>query len=812
MSNMRHESTGLGWLHHLPGELRYAARRLVRDAPFSLLAVVILGTALGANAALFAFLSGYFLKPLPIARVSDHVEVRARDATGALRSSWDLVEVDHVRSAGAAVLEHVYGAAERRAVAVPVGGAEPVSAFGAVVTNEYFTLLQPRLAMGRIPWMPDGADRSLTAVVLSDAGWRRLAGARSDALGQPIRIDGAFFEIAGVMAPEVTGLEPIVPDFWLAAGAYERALASDRRPRLQYCLGGLVRSGVARSMVADALTPILTSLPPVPAEPPLAAAVVLDRPTLLRERMELVPLAVILLAAFALMTLVASANLSGLYLARAAARTRDVALRVALGASRMRVIRPLLFESLILAGLGGVAGCLIAAWTVELLHGHVFSLVTTSGLTVPPVQVDWRVLAYVMGLAVVIGAASTLTPAFAAIALQPATHPALGGSLLRGDARHHRTLRGLVIAQAAISVALLVAAGMVVKNASNAGRADTGYDLAPLVDLAFERATPAFIERLTMNPHVDSASTVANTPLAGQAPKISVGVDGQQMRVGHNVVDHRFFDVTGIAIRRGRDFLSTDAAPGVRRVVVSEATARALWPGVDPVGRLVEIDEARSDRTSPERYEVIGVAADAISGFFFEGRESPMVYLTAPVASPRTTETIVRVRLDVGAALQSLRAQCHAYDPASMCNPMTLQALLDRQQVPFVIAAQVASGLGLITLVLACLGLYGLVSYTVVQRTRDIGVRMALGAARRAVLLDVLRGAAGRMMFGAALGLPACVGLLALLESRVSLFDTVDLRVYALAPAILVGAGVLAALIPARRAASVDPLVALRHE
>jgi hypothetical protein len=402
-------------------------------------------------------------------------------------------------------------------------------------------------------------------------------------------------------------------------------------------------------------------------------------------------------------------------------------------------------------------------------------------------------------------------PALAAVALQPDARAALAGGPLRGERRPHRALDLLVVGQAATSVALLVAAGTVVENAGRARRAEPGYALAPLVDLAFEHPSPQLVERLLADPRVESATTVAQTPLAGQAARIDVEVEGRRQRLAHNLVDHRFFAVTGIPIRRGRGFLPGDGAPEVRRAVVSESAAGRLWPGADPVGETIDVDEDGGE-AAPARYEVVGVAADALSGWFFEGREVPMVYLAAPVASPLTAETIVRRRGGEAGALAGLRALCQAHDPAATCTPTPLQSLLDRQRVPFVVAAQVASALGLTSLALACLGLYGLVGFLVVRQTREIGVRMALGATRRGVLLGVLGAAARRMALGTALGLPVCLAALALLESRLTLLDTFHPGVFVLAPAALVAAGVVAALLPARRAASVDPLVALRHD
>ena len=331
------------------------------------------------------------------------------------------------------------------------------------------------------------------------------------------------------------------------------------------------------------------------------------------------------------------------------------------------------------------------------------------------------------------------------------------------------------------------------------------------MDLGFERLTPARVEQFLLDPRVAAATTVSDTPMAGQSPRVTVKVGGHTQRLRHNTVDHRFFETLRIPILRGRPFDRSDGADGAGRVVVSASAARLLWAGRDPVGQHVDLDLSETEVPRWERHEVVGVAADALAGFFFEGREAPMLYLPAPVASTRTQQLVARVPggSPTGA---DLRALCQAYDPDALCRPMTLRALLDRQQVPFTVAAQIASGLGGVTLVLACIGLYGLVSFSVVRQTRDIGIRMALGATQRSVLAGVLRGAGRRMLWGAAFGLPAAGALLALLEWRVPMIETFDPGVFVLVPTLLLAAGVATALVPARRAARVDPIVALRRD
>ena len=806
-SNRTHGIRGTTRLEQLTGEARTVVRGLRRDVWFSVGIIATVGTALAANAALVTFLNGYFWKPLPIPRVADHVEIAGRDAAGRVNGAWASAHASRIVEGAAPVLEQVYAVAERRAAVVPPGGKEPQPAVGAVVTREYFALVEPHLAIGRLPFAPAGGGEDAAGIVLSDAGWRRLAASRRDVVGEVIRIDDAFFTVTGVMTPSVIGLEPITPDFWILANTYELAVGPLDHG---YVVGGLLRSGITASAASEAMTTVVRSLPSLErAAPPKAAAVVLPRTTLTRERTELAPLILTLLVAFALMTLVACANLSGIYHARVAGRTSDFSIRFALGASRGRIVRQVLLEGVVLACIGGMLACAGAWLTVDRLQGHVFSMVIQAGLTMAPVTVDGVVCLYTMLLAVAVGAVCALTPALAALSAQPGA-PGEGG-LVRGGGRSHRTLQRLVVAQAGISLTLLLAAGIVVKNATRAQQVEIGYDLAPLVDLGFERLTPARVEQFLLDPRVADATTVSETPLAGQLPRVTVRVNGHSQRLRHNVVDHRFFETLRIPILGGRAFVPADAAEGVRRVVVSASAARLLWPGQDPVGRDVDLDVSETEMPRWERHEVVGVAADALGGFFFEGREVPTLYLPAPVASARTQQLVARV--PGGSATRAdLRALCRAYDPDALCRPMTVRALLDRQQVPFTVAAEIASSLGGVTLVLACIGLYGLVSFSVVRQTRDIGIRMALGATQRGVLADILRGAGRRMLHGAAFGLPAAGALLALLEWQVPMIETFDPVVFVLVPALLLAAGVATALVPARRAARVDPIVALRRD
>ena len=769
------------------------------------------GTALAANAALVAFLNGYFWKPLPMARAADHVEIAGRDAAGRINSAWASSHALRLKEGAAPVLEQAYAVAERRAAVVPSGGTEPQPAVGAVATREYFALVEPRLAIGRLPFASASGGEDAAGIVLSDAGWRRLAANRPDVVGQAIRIDDAFFTVTGVMMPSVTGLEPITPDFWVLADTYESMVGPLDHG---YVVGGLLRRGVTASAASEAMTGVVRSLPSLDrAAPPRTAALVLPRTTLDQGAGRAGP------AHPHPARGLCPDDARGLrepvrHLPRPRRRPRRATSPSASPLARRaaRVVRQVLLESVTLAVHRRRAR----------LRGRVADGRSPAGPRVlggPPGRPDdgagerrLECRACTPWSSRWPSAASARSRRHWRHSRRIPAHRADGRPGARRRAARIGRSSASSLPRQAISLTLLLAAGIVVKNATRAREVETGYDLAPLVDLGFERLTPA-----------TRGAVPARSPRRGGHDRVRHAVGGtvapggreggrHTQRLAHNVVDHRFFETLRIPILRGRAFDPSDGADGVRHVVVSASAARLLWSDQNPVGQHVDLDLSETEVPRWERHEVVGVAADALAGFFFEGRETPDA-LPARARSPRRapSNSSPACRAAARPAPTSARSAGRT-TRTPLCRPMTLRALLDRQQVPFTVAAEIASGLGGVTLVLACIGLYGLVSFSVVRQTRDIGIRMALGATQRSVLVDVLRGAGRRMLQGAAFGLPAAAALLALLEWQVPMIETFDPAVFLLVPTLLLAAGVITALVPARRASRVDPIVALRRD
>jgi predicted permease len=809
------QAVGLRVADELSADLRYAWRGLRRDRGFTAIAVTVLGLTIGANTALFTFLHAFFLKPLPIAAADRHVEL-SRQTPAISSAGWSLEEIEVMRAAGAGVIEQGYANGTRRPTLI---ADEPLPLYAEAVTASFFTLAEPRFARGRgLDASADWKGSPNPVVVLSYPGWRRLTASDPAIVGKTLPLDGKLFTVAGVTDESFPGFDLVIPDLWMTASAAEQVLARKTPNQTGaaqsgfYNFSALLKPGVSREQAADVLTRALAQVPT--RDPALrdARVRVRSRTTLFRESDEASPLALALLAAFGATVLIAAANLTNMQLARGAARARDVALRVSLGATRGRLVRQILSESLLVAALGGMAGYVLAWLTIGSLHAFVFKLLADAGMAVSPVDIDWRAFIFTLGLALAVGCTTGLAPALEATRPDLRQHLAEGAGAAAGGVRPRRLRDALLVTQVAASFVLLVAAGLMLQTASRTEGVAVGRQLERLVDLRFDGPTRGLMDRLAALPGVEGVAAVDNAPLSGALPRATVQVGGQQRRVGVNLVDERFLPLMDTPIRRGRGFTASDATSRARTIVVSEATARTLWPGRDPLGQTLTFTESPDgDPTSAGAYEVVGVAGDVVSGLFFQGLDATHVYVPAAVGSPGMADLMVRLRGDATGARQALRGACRELAPAG-CRPASLREMLAASRTPFTVAARIASSLGGLALGLACLGLYGLVSFGVVQRTREIGVRMALGATRQAVATEVVTHAIRRVGLGLALGLPLGLALSGGVAAFILDAGAFDPRLYLAIAGGLLLAAAAAAAIPARRASRIDPMIALRHE
>lgn len=788
----------------LHADLRDALRGLKRDRSFSVVAVSVIASVLAANMVLFAFLDAYFLRPLPIEGARRHVELSARDGEGRRRGAWPLKDALSLIAADNPVLEKGYGFAVRRTI---VRGREPQRAYVEVVTPAYFELVKPKLAMGRA--LSAASDRPAEqAVMLSHTGWKRLTGGDPGVLGKAILVDGVSLTVVGVLEEGTGGLEPVTPEFWVLAGAADSASSTPTN----YAIAGLLREGVSPEQASAGLTSSLRGFSAGSGLSPLTVEARIEaRTTLLRESKDLEPLAVSLLFLFGLVTIVAAANLTSLHLARATARRQDLSIRAALGASRERLVRHLITEGLVVSFVAaGIAWGLSVA-SVAAVQGIVFSIVSDAGMSMLPVAVDARIVAAAFALAFAIGIGCALVPALSTTRMNRSIVLKRDGLFLGGMMSAGRLRGALVVFQVALSLPLLVSAGVLVRSAENATRVDVGYRIDGLIDLRAEPASTRLVERLRHHPGVRSISAVAQTPLEGDMARASVRYGESEAVFGTNTVDEHFFKTLGIEVRRGRNFLPHETASRAPVAVISAATAIRLWPGQNPLGRTLNI----GDGNAPQKYlphEVVGVADDAMSGFFFRGKDASAIYRPASLESASAPGLLMRLDNADAESLGALKTTCQ--EIASFCDPYTFEKMLGMQRVPFAVASLIASSLGVLALGLACLGLHGLVRFAAVQRAREFGVRLALGSTRRQILLTVLGESLRRVSLGIVVGMPACLVLSAFVASRIRhrVLETFDPTSYLLVPMMLLASALLASLMPALRAAATDPIKALRED
>jgi macrolide transport system ATP-binding/permease protein len=800
------QARGLRLFDELGADLRYAWRSLKRNPGASAVAVVILGLAIGVNVALFTFIDAYVLSPLPIAAADRYVDLMEIDARGKRSRRFIREEIVSLEAAAAPAFEGLYASTFFE---LPMLEPTKQIVHGQAVSSSYFPLLGARLARGRA-FRPeeDHLANGEAVVVLSDVGWKRLLGGDEAVLGRKIRLGRAWLTVVGVTSPGFRGVETILPDLWIPLSVHG-ALAGRPDEPSRYRLAGLLRPGVTPEAASGLGSGVVAGFHR-PADPGRTRRLLVEgRPSLLDagERAALSVVGGLVLSAFGLVLLIACSNLASLHVALASARHREIATRLALGASRARLVRQLLTESLVLAAIGTLVGGGLAVAGAQAIQARLFSIVTEAGLTMAPLTVHARVPIFAALLGTIAGIAFGLLPALEATSPDLVSGARRDGLALGGRIRSSRLGGLLVTAQVAASLVLLVLASLLLRNVQAASNLDPGYDAARLVDLRFPHPTANTLERLRRDPRVALASAVAHTPLSGTLPRHSMIVGGVTQTLRYNEVDEAYFDTLGLRLGEGRGFRHEEVQDAAPVAVISLATARALWPGASPLGRVVEV--AEGGELEPGRYEVIGVAPDVMSGFFLEGRDPSAVYF--PARPPRASEILVRPRGETAAFAETLRGLCQEIDGDVLCDPMTLHELVARQRFPFLAASVVASALGAAALAITAIGLYGIVAFAVVQRLREVGLRLALGATPAEVQRLLVGRATRSVLWGLALGLPVSL-LLAAGPARFlrgNAFDPVPLLGV---PFFLALVAMTAALIPTRRAATTDPMVSLRTD
>jgi len=820
----------------------HGARVLARKPGFTAAAVVVLALGIGANAAIFSLVNAFLLKPLQIRNAEELVGLYSRNTTNQNYRAFSYPNYVDLRAENGVFTSL---AAHNMAMAGITEGDATRRLFVDIVSSNYFDTMGVPLYKGRAFTADEERPGSaLPVAIVSYSFWKRH-GADPAMLGRQLRLNGKFFTVIGITPEGFTGTTAMISaELYLPLGVYE-LLVNDfenhNRPlsaRDNHTLIPVarLRPGMtlasADAQLAATAAAMRTAWPVENKDQallvrPFSRMSVSDSP---QTQTDLNVTAILLLSMASVVLLIASLNVANMMLARGASRRKEIAIRLALGGGRADIIRQLLSESLLLALLGGIAGLLIAWWSTGLL---VRSMARIAPLDlIYNAAPDPRVLAATFGFCLL----STLLFGF-----MPAwnlSRPDLATDLKSGErggrgARARFFSRGnlLVMGQICLSLTLLTAAGLFIRSALHAAAVAPGFRLSNSIVVEIDPSLAGYgeprgretyravLERLRALPGVQSASIAATVPFGmislGKTIQ-SAAADPTDKRAAiycsSNIVEPDYFRTMDIPLLRGRTFLPGEAAAG-SAVLLDRLAAARLWPNADALGRRIRVLGDKDAAGKFREMEVVGVVGDVAEHVITEG-PSPHVYF--PLGREYQADMSFHVKVgSETAALEAIRREIRAYDAAlPVLGLKTMQQHVEAS-FDFWIArtgAMLFSIFGGVALLLAVIGLYGIRSYAVAQRTREIGIRMALGAHPTDALRLVLREGVALTLAGAAAGLGLSLMLGKLLSGMLYQVSAIDPVVFLGAPAILGAVSLLACYLPARRASRVDPMIALRYE
>jgi putative ABC transport system permease protein len=803
-------------------DLRHAGRMLLRTPVFTLVIIFTLAVGIGANTAMFSVVNAVLLQGLPFRdadRIVDLNEVEKRDRSRGAIAAPNFLDW----RAQAATFDGMSVYAVRNMNVASAGG-EPERLPGAFTSTSFFDVLSVPPILGRA-FLPAEAEPGQFAVVLGYGLWQRRFGGAPTVIGQTIRINGEPFTVVGVM-PATVNFPPRA-ELWLASPHDLPPLGgSDPRENrgMHYLRGiGRLKAGVSVAAANAELETIGEQLARAypdtnsnftPLVTPLQDVLVRSART---------PLMVLLGAVFFVLLIVV-ANVANLLMARATVRARELAIRAALGAGRRVLVRQMLTESVLLAVVGGGFGVLLAFWGVDLI----LALEPGEIPRVAPIAVNGQALAFAVGLSVITGLLFGVVPAWHASRpeLQNTLKDATRGTT--GDGQRHLARMGLVLAEVALSLVLLVGAGLLFRSLMNLLDVSLGFSSARITTMQVAPTGEGYRspeqalgywdrvqERLQAVPGVERVALTNTLPMGGSFSVLSYNTAGNlelppnQAPITHfATVSPGFFATLGIPVLQGREFARGDAVIDPRAVIVNEAMARREWPGQDAVGQRLTFGPG--DDGQPDWLDVVGVVGN-VRQYGVDQEPVPITYVPHTSAPAQPLTIMVRAAGEPASVAGSVRAALQAIDgslPITRMRPLDeiIGASLTQRRFNMTLLAVFAG----IAVVLALAGIYGTVCYAVAQRTQELGIRAALGATRADVLRLVLWDGLKPVVLGLALGLAGAFVLRQTLDRLVYGVTTSDPATFVALPVLLAVVAVIASLIPALRAARVDPMTALR--
>jgi predicted permease len=857
---------GWSWLESFLQDVRYGLRQLRRNPGFTIGAVFALALGIGVNTAVFTAYKAFVARPLDARDPGRMVNFALRLHSGAISALFSYPDYEDYRnhlhsfsgviafctdqlrltSAGRIVNERP---AETRSLIGRLGLLPPVASnaeFASTffVSRNYFSVLGVTAVRGRT-FEPRGELAATPSVLISENYWRRRFGGDPSVLGRTIRLNGAAVTIVGVTPHNFVGTSVAVPDFWLPLNLYplvrpESKLLHDRDDLCCRVFGRLA-PGVTMAQAQTETTLLASRLrtlhnPNSDTSQSVTAVISPGSPFPGKMNSRLQLSIVLIMVAVGMVLVIACANASSLQLARATTRQPELAMRLSLGASRSRLCRQLLTESTLLAL---VAGCIALPLTWILLRlaatWAAGALPTDVGVLVLNVNPDFEIFAYVLAISVFAGILLGLAPAIESS--RSTLFSKLRQSASTSSVRGRRLLDLLIAAQVAISLVLMIAASMLTRSAIHAIRMNTGYDGRHVVDLSLQfpeqsKYTAGYKAvlvrelrtRIAALPGV-AAITNARAPDDNGGRRAAVSLNGvqpsarnMQAMLYYTWAQPNYFQTLGIRLLSGSGFPPQAGQPE-HVAILSESAARRLWPRQNPIGRTLRLCISGQFHNRGEllpdgpTWEIIGVARDT-RGVTLDGSDSEQVYLPLPADHLQDYPVLVRTASDPALVIRDMDAMISAVDPNLVATISSLQEMLHQTDAFLIdgMSAAIASAISLFGLLLASMGIYSTVSYIVVLRTREVGIRMAMGAKKRDILALMIRKSAPPVLAGLLAGIALAGGASRLLRGALYGVGTIDAASFAGASLLFLIIALVATLLPSRRAIQVDPVEALRCE
>ena len=801
----------------------YSVRMLLKRPGLTAVAVIAIGLGIGANTAIFSVVNTVLLQPLPYEQPQQLVMIATEQRNQALdgRGTFSVLDFFDVQKSST-TLQHV--ATVQRSGTIVTQGGDPERLIGAVVSSDYFSVLGVKPELGRVFTADEDKPGAASVIMLSHGLWQRRFGGDPNIIGREVDLGGKTTVIGIMPAGFEYPISDETQDYWepiFSAAFMTKEIREERSNRFLSVIGRL-KPGVT---VAQAKADLDLLSRQIEQQSPQSNTNVIFNAVSMHEDMtrEYRPALLVMLGAVGLVLMIACANVANLLLARAAARQKEVAIRMALGASRRRIASQLLTESFLLALAGGVVGLLLASWGTKLLIAY-------GPADVPrlsEVGIDRYVLAFTFGVATLTGILFGLVPALHASRPDP-------GNMLKDSGRgfshggRNRIRGALIVSEVALSLMLLAGAGLLINSFWRLLHTDAGFDPRSVLTLDVplsrttytkpEQRSAAFkqlVDRMKNIPGVRDASVVSNVPLTDFDVEVSFQIEGrppykpgEENVADYTVASSEYFRTMNIPLLRGRVFTDAESPYTPQVMVISNAFAKYYFPNDDPIGKRIILDG--NDKTPRE---IIGVVGDVRRKGLDVGVQ-PEMYFSYLQQPDRRMNLVLRTEArDASQLTQAARAEVKAFDPAQIIwRVQTLEQLLGTSVAPRRFNMLLLGIFAGVALILAAIGLYGVMSYSVSWQTHEIGIRMALGANRADVLRLVVQQGMKMTVIGLALGLVGAFLLSRVLIGMLYGVSPTDPLTFTGVSIVLLTVALLACLIPARRATRVDPIVALRSE